>query len=95
MTEAMQSACRLVKTLGLVPSYRNLYVIELAIRAEASFSTISVQEATDRIITTGRSALQMGECLDYFWFEDACWRHPKLSFQERDEMRVRAKARYY
>jgi hypothetical protein len=92
MSEAMVAACRLVKSLGLVPSFRNLYVIELAIRAESQFSSITIREAADRIIAIGRIALQMGECLNYFWFEDACWRNPKLSFKERDDLRMRREA---
>lgn len=91
----MQAAIRLVKSLGLVPSYRNLYVIELAISSESNFSSIPIAEAAERIIADGRAALQMGESLDYFWFEDACWRHPKLSYRERDELRMREKARCY
>jgi hypothetical protein len=95
MTEARAQACRLIKSLGLVPSFRNLYIVELAINAESSFSSISIPEATDRIITEARSALQMGECLNYFWFEDCCWRNPQLSFRERDDLRMREKARWY
>jgi hypothetical protein len=95
MSEAAIAAIRLVKTLGLVPSFRNLYIVELAIHAESNFSSISIPEATDRIIASARIALRMGECLDYFWFEDSCWRHPKLSFSERDDLRMREKARYY
>ena len=95
MTEAMQAASRLIKSLGLVPSFRNLYIVELAISAESNFSSMSVPEAADQIIAIARSALAMGECLDYFWFEDCCWRHPKLSFKERDDLRRREQARWY
>lgn len=95
MTPAMAQACRLVKTLGLVPSFRNLYIVELSVTAESNFSSLSLQEATDRIIAIAQTALQCGECLDYFWFEDCCWRNPKLSFSERDDLRMREKARWY
>lgn len=95
MTEAMQAACRLVKILGLVPSFRNLYIIELAIRAESNFSAISVQEAEEAIIANARAALRTGECLDYFWFEDCRWRNPKLTFKQRDDLQMREKARNY
>lgn len=96
MSEAMAAACRLVKSLGLVPSYRNLYVIELAIRTEASFSSISIPEATDEIIACARIYRdEMHHCLNYFWFEDCCWRQPKFSFKERDDLRMREKARWY
>lgn len=87
MSEAMQAAVRLTQTLGLVPTFRNLYIREAAIKAESSYASISVQEAADRIIKEGKLALEMGESLDYFWFEDCCWRYPKHSFKERDEMR--------
>ena len=95
MTEAMTAACRLTKSLGLVPSYRNLYIIELAITAESEFSSTSIQQATDRIIADARIARELGEHVDYFWFEDECWRHPKLSFKQRDEIQEREKARWY
>jgi hypothetical protein len=93
MCEARIAACRLIKTLGLVPSFRNLHIVELAISSESEFSSISIREATDEIIRIAQVALGMGECLDYFWFEDACWRHPKLSFKERDELRDRRELR--
>jgi len=89
MNEVRIAACRLIKILGLVPSFRNLYIVELAIGSESQFASISIQQATDEIIRIARIALQMGECLDYFWFEDCCWRHPKLSFRERDDLRDR------
>jgi hypothetical protein len=92
MSEARIAACRLIKILGLVPSFRNLYIVELAIASESQFASIPIQQATDEIIQIARVALQMGECLDYFWFEDCCWRHPKLSFKERDELRMRQRA---
>jgi hypothetical protein len=95
MTEAMQAALQLVKCLGLVPSFRNLHIIELAISAESNFSSISIPEAAERIIKMARIDLTRGESLDYFWFEDCRWRHARLTFQERDEMRMREKARYY
>lgn len=89
MTEAKAAACRLAKCLGLVPTFRNLYVIELAITAESQFSSTSIQQATDQIIADAHNARETGEHVDYFWFEDECWRHPKLSYQERDELRFR------
>ena len=95
MSEPMRAACRLVKALGLVPTFRNLHVIQLAISAESGFASISIPEATDQIIAGARAALRAGECLDYFWFEDCCWRNPKLSFKERDDLRLRRLARYY
>lgn len=95
MTEAMQAAIHLAKSLGLPHTFRNLYVYEKAIEAESDFSKLSLSQAADRIIADGRVALRMGECLDYFWFEDCCWRNPKLSFSERDELRMREKARWY
>ncbi|HEX4284659.1 MAG TPA: hypothetical protein VHZ28_06170 [Terracidiphilus sp.] len=95
MTEAKIAACRLVKSLGLVPSFRNLHIIELAITAESNFSSISIQQATDQILHEARVGLECGESLDYFWFEDCRWRNPKLSFKERDEKRMREKARWY
>lgn len=95
MTEAKIAACRLVKTLGLVPSFRNLHIIELAIESESSFSSVSIQQSTDQILAIARTAIELGECVNYFWFEDCCWRNPKLSFKERDEMRTREKARWY
>jgi hypothetical protein len=95
MTEAMQSAISLVKTLGLVPTFRNLHIIELAITAESDFSSISIPESAALIIDAARTALEMGECVNYHWFEDSCWKHPKLSFKERDDLRMREKASWY
>jgi hypothetical protein len=87
MTDSKAAACRLIKHLGLVPSFRNLHIVELAITSESNYSSISLQEATDRIIDLARIALLGGECLNYFWFEDCCWRNPKLSYRERDKLR--------
>jgi hypothetical protein len=95
MTEARKAALRLVKTLGLVASFRNLYIVELSITAESEFASISTEEAAGEIIRCGRAALQLGECLDYFWFEDSCWRNPKLSFKERDELRLSRANQFY
>jgi hypothetical protein len=96
MTEAMQAACGLLKTLGLVPSFRNLYIVELAIKSESNFSSISIPEAAERIAEAARICRdEMHQCIDYFWFEDACWRQPKLSFSHQDELRMRDKARWY
>jgi hypothetical protein len=95
MSEAAIAACRLAKTLGLVSTFRNLYIYEMAITSESNFSSISIPEAMHLIIAEAREALERGECLDYFWFEDCRWRHPKLSFSERDDLRMREKARYY
>jgi hypothetical protein len=95
MTEAMQAAISLVKSLGLVPTYRFLYVVELAITTESEFASISVGESAAQIGAAARLALKMGECVNYHWFEDSCWKHPKLSFSERDELRMREKARWY
>ena len=95
MTDAKAAACRLVKCLGLVPTFRNLYVIELAITAESEFSSTSIEQATDQIIAAAHSAREMGEHIDYFWFEDECWRHPKLTFKERDDLRMRQMAHWY
>lgn len=94
--ELRSAACRLVKALGLVPSFRNLYVVELAITAESNFSSISLSEATDHIIECARIYRdELHQCLNYFWFEDACWRQPKLSFKHQDEIRMREKAHWY
>jgi len=95
MTEAMRAALQLVKTLGLNPTFRFLYIVQLSINTESEFRSISIPEAADRIIAQAKAALEMGECVNYHWFEDCCWRHPKLSFKERDEMRMREKARWY
>lgn len=95
MTEAKAAACRLVKTFGLLPTFRFLYIVELSIKTESEFSSISIRESTDEIIRQARFALQRGETLNYFWFEDCGWRYAKLTFKERDELRMREKARWY
>lgn len=96
MTEAKAAACRLVKCLGLVPTFRNLHVIELAIEAESAFASISIPEAADRIIECARVYRdELHQCLNYFWFEDCCWRQPKLTFKHQDELRMREKASWY
>jgi len=89
MTEAKIAACHLAKRLCLPLTFRNLYVIELAIEAEITFSSISVQEAANQIADYAIAARETGEHVDYFWFEDCGWRYRKLSFRERDEHRMR------
>lgn len=92
----MVQACRLVKTLGLVPSFRNLYIVELAISAESTFASISLQEAADDIIESARICRhKLHHCIDYFWFEDSCYRQPKLTFKHQDDLRMRERARDY
>lgn len=92
----MQEAIRLGRVLGLVPSFRNLYIWELAIANESQFASISLREAADRIIAIARISVdELLDSLDYFWFEDCRWRNPKLSFKERDDLRMREKARQY
>ena len=76
-----------MKCLGLVPTFRNLYIVQLAIETEVNISSASIEQAADQIIADAIVARQMGEHVDYFWFEDCCWRFPKLSFKERDRLR--------
>jgi hypothetical protein len=89
---ARLAAIRFAKCLGLPLTYRNLYVIELALDAESSFSQVSIAKAAAIILDGAIAARTMGECVNYFWFEDCGWRQPKLSFKQRDDLRMRAEA---
>jgi hypothetical protein len=95
MSEARIAACGLLKRLGFPLTFRNLYVAELAIEAETALSSNSLQQVTEEIFSQAEAARSMGVTVNYFWFEDCGWRFHKFTFQERDEMRMRAKARYY
>jgi hypothetical protein len=95
LSVARLAACRFAKCLGLPLTYRNLYVIELAIEAESNFSQVTIAKAASIIMDGALAALEMRECVNYFWFEDCCWRHPKLSFKERDELRMRDGASWH
>lgn len=92
MTEAKAAACLLLKRLGFPLTFRNLYVVELAIEAESGLSSIPPDVAAEFIIDCARMALRDGENLNYFWFEDAGWRNPKRSFKQQDELRMRREA---
>ena len=95
LSVARLAACRFAKCLGLPLTFRNLYVIELAIEAECQFSKVTVAKAAAIIMDGASAARSLGECVNYFWFEDCCWRHPKLSFKQRDDLWMREKARWY
>lgn len=87
--EFRAAACRLLKRLGLPLTFRNLYVVELAIEAEIALSSNSIQQIVDEIAEQAEAARSLGEPVNYFWFEDCGWRYRKLTFKERDEMRLR------
>ena len=87
--ELKAAACLLMKCLGIVRTHRNLYIVQLAIECECEMSSRSIEEAAIQIIQIAGHAREMGEHVDYFWFEGSCWRYPKLSFKERDEHRDR------
>lgn len=95
LSVARLAACRFAKCLGLPLTYRNLYVIELALEAESNYSQVSIAKAAAIILDSAQAALRTGECVNYFWFEDCCWRNPKLSYKERDDLRMREMARWY
>lgn len=73
MSEAKAAACRLAKRLALPLTFRNLYVIELAIEAEASRCG-SISEAVEIIFEPAMDELFRGRVVNYFFFEDARWR---------------------
>lgn len=95
LSVARLAACRFAKCLGLPLTYRNLYIVELSIEAESNFSQVGIARAAATILDSAVAARDMGVCVNYFWFEDCCWRQPKLSFKERDDLRMREKARWY
>ena len=41
------------------------------------------------IMDAAQADLTIGVCVNYFWFGDCCWRHPKLSFKQQDELLLR------
>ena len=89
------AACRLLKCLGMPRSFRNLYIVELALEAETDFSRCGVARAAATIFECAQAARAMGECVNYFWFEDSGWRQPKLSYKQRDEIMLRSKLGCY
>ena len=93
--EARAAACHIAKCLALPITFRNLYVIELAVKTEVDLSAVPFSEAAATIIAEAHAARRMGVFVNYFWFEDGGWRFHKLTFKERDEQRTREKARYY
>lgn len=93
LSVARLAAIRFAKCLGLPHSFRNLYIIELAIDAESNFSQVTIARAAAIIMDGAIAARESGECVNYFWFEDCGWRHPKLSYKERDEMRFHIRYR--
>lgn len=95
MSEARAAACRLAKALFLPLTFRNLYVIEHAIEAEIAAASCTIDEAVGEISRQAAAARELGENVNYFWFEDSGWRFRKITFQEQEEMRMRRKARWY
>lgn len=91
----MDAAIRLAKSLGIPRTHRMLYVIAKAIEAESDFSHISAGAAVEIIRDGAMAEAVRGGELNYFFFEDCRWRYPKLTFKERDDLRMREKARYY
>ncbi len=90
MTEAKAAAIGLAKRLCLPLTFRNLYVIELALEAESGSSPqLTLQQITQEIFEQAEAARRLGEQVNYFWFEDCGWRFRKITFKERDEMRLR------
>jgi hypothetical protein len=88
----MQAAIRLAKSLGLPLTHRNLYVIAKAIEAESNFGGGGMGRAVETIRDGALAEAVRGGELNYFFFEDCRWRYPKLSFKERDDLRMRAEA---
>jgi hypothetical protein len=93
--EFRAAACRLLKWLGLPLTFRNLYVVELAIAAEVGLASSTIEQAVEEISSQAQAARELGVVVNYFWFEDCGWRFPKLSFKERDDLRMREMARRY
>lgn len=92
LSVASLAAIRFCKCLPLPLSFRNLYIVELSIEAESNFSQVSIAKAAAIIMDGAIAAREMGECVNYFWFEDSGWRQPKLSFRQRDELLNRREA---
>lgn len=85
MTVARLAAVRFAQCLGLPLTFRNLYVIELAIEAESEFRRVSIGEAAEIIRDGAMAEAVRGGELNYFFFEDCRWRYPKLNAAERRE----------
>jgi len=90
VTERLQLATRVAKSLRMVPTWPNLRTIEIALSSEAEVSGVSLKEAAELIIECGRhqTSAPAYRCpaewearqafrentIDRFWFEDARWR---------------------
>ena len=72
--ETKAAALRLIKCLGLVLSFRNLYIIQPALEAEGRFLRLPMQEAANHVIGMALIAFDRGDDVDYFWFMDCRWR---------------------
>jgi len=85
MTEQLQLATQIAKTLGLPPSWPNLRTIEIALIFHAAQSDTSLQETAQTIIGCAREFYRLSPAklktlgierywpLNRFWFEDAIW----------------------
>ena len=89
MTEARIAACRLIKHLGHVPTFRMLYVVELALQAECDYQHCSLVQSAKTIFDGAMEQVRRGEAVDYFFFEDCRWRYFRLSRVEREEIAKR------
>jgi hypothetical protein len=83
MTEQLELATKIAKTLGLPPTWPNLRTIEIALICETAFSSISLREAAELIVACAKNFRVVPK--DYrmirylpinrFWFEDSIWRY--------------------
>jgi hypothetical protein len=91
---ALQLANDLVRKVGMTPTWPNIQTVRLAIRGEAEFSEISMEQAASvigmaakewsrgRYITCTPAweerELYRINTIDRFWFEDARWRNKNI-----------------
>jgi hypothetical protein len=68
-------AKRVIEMLGIPITGRNLEVIEAAIKAEAAYTGLPLDEAAERIMREAIEDRRDGKPIDKFYFEDTKWRN--------------------
>lgn len=97
MTQQLQLATKIARTLGLPPTWPNLRTIEIALISETAFSSIALQEAADLLIQCARTfRATERHMLRYFpinrfWFEDGVWRETFAYTEARAERQSKSK----
>jgi len=87
----------LLKSLGLPGTSNMISTVEAAIKAEASFSRVSIEESAARITRAAMEDSARGVTVDRFYFENAKWRSnariSKAEQRKNDNLAANARAK--